>query len=317
MKIAFVGKGGSGKSTVATLFFLELVRQSKKVVLIDADLNMHVRDLISVNLEDSKNLSLPQNVTAIQRHLIGNSTHISSPETMYYSTPPSQGCNLVTIEPNDYVIKNYFNAYGKTGFVGEVGTYEKEVIGTTCYHTNLAILENLLRFSSIPQDEYLLADMVAGVDAFANTLYAQFDVFVLVVEPTAESVAVYSQYLKLAEQCGIRNRLKVIYNKIQDSSDTEFLDTQIDTAHKLTSLAELTNLKNERRLGKKIDNLSLGDVFTPGVSTSIDTLQSLYTDPNDRLKIINQLHTKCSQEDWITHVSGDISTQIDLNFRYA
>jgi CO dehydrogenase maturation factor len=317
MKIAFVGKGGSGKSTVAALFFLELTRQKKNTILIDADLNMHVRDLISVKMEDSKNLSLPQNVKKIQTHLIGTSTHISSPEVMYYSTPPSKGCNLLTIKVDDFILQNYFTAYHETGYIGEVGTYEKDVIGTTCYHTNLVILENLLRFSAIAQEEYLLVDMVAGVDAFANTLYAQFDVFVLVVEPTTESVAVYNQYLKLAEECGIRDRLRVVYNRIQDATDSEFLDGKIAFSHRLTSLIELTDLKQLRRLGKKLDDLTVTGIFTPELTVSIDTMRSLYTDPNERLQVINQLHAKCSQEDWITHVAGDISTQIDPDFRYA
>ncbi len=44
--------------------------------------------------------------------------------------------------------------------------------------------------------------MVAGVDAFANTLHAQFDLICLVVEPTKRSLEVFRHYLELAEEAG-------------------------------------------------------------------------------------------------------------------
>lgn len=40
MKIAFVGKGGSGKSTVTWLFASHLAKNSSAVLAIDADYNL-------------------------------------------------------------------------------------------------------------------------------------------------------------------------------------------------------------------------------------------------------------------------------------
>ena len=42
MKIAFVGKGGSGKTTLSSLFIRHLATTGAPVVAVDADINQHL-----------------------------------------------------------------------------------------------------------------------------------------------------------------------------------------------------------------------------------------------------------------------------------
>ncbi len=42
MKIAFAGKGGSGKTTLSSLFVRHLAGQGLPVVAVDADINQHL-----------------------------------------------------------------------------------------------------------------------------------------------------------------------------------------------------------------------------------------------------------------------------------
>jgi CO dehydrogenase maturation factor len=42
MKIAFVGKGGSGKTTLSSLFVRHLAVSGSPVVAVDADVNQHL-----------------------------------------------------------------------------------------------------------------------------------------------------------------------------------------------------------------------------------------------------------------------------------
>ena len=42
MKIAFAGKGGSGKTTLSSLFTRHLAARGLPVVAIDADINQHL-----------------------------------------------------------------------------------------------------------------------------------------------------------------------------------------------------------------------------------------------------------------------------------
>ncbi|MEU9382547.1 ArsA-related P-loop ATPase, partial [Streptomyces sp. NPDC048279] len=42
MRVAFVGKGGSGKTTLSALFARRLARSGAPVVAIDGDINQHL-----------------------------------------------------------------------------------------------------------------------------------------------------------------------------------------------------------------------------------------------------------------------------------
>jgi CO dehydrogenase maturation factor len=46
MKIAFAGKGGSGKTTLSSLFTRHLAGQGLPVVAIDADINQHLAEAL-------------------------------------------------------------------------------------------------------------------------------------------------------------------------------------------------------------------------------------------------------------------------------
>ena len=45
-----------------------------------------------------------------------------------------------------------------------------------------------------------VVDMVASTDAFSNTFHVQFDLIVLIVEPTRESVQLVNHYVELAKE---------------------------------------------------------------------------------------------------------------------
>ena len=54
MRIAFCGKGGSGKTSIASLFIRYLSAKGEPVLAIDGDINQHLASALSL---DQKNLA--------------------------------------------------------------------------------------------------------------------------------------------------------------------------------------------------------------------------------------------------------------------
>lgn len=311
MKIAFVGKGGSGKSTVSTQFFTHLLSDNRSPAFIDADLNIHAPELLGVTIDEDRHLAKDRNMREIRQYLKGESDKIASANHFYATTPPSIGANLFDISDDNPIIKKYFTKLNQ-GHVAAVGTYDKEAIGISCYHESLSILENILSFSRPSENEWLVVDMVAGIDAFANSLYMQFDMLVLVVEPTREGVGVYGQYRELAQHVGIENRLRVIANKIDDKDDEAFIKSAIAPEHLIGILPLNKRVKKLRQQGESLPLLLDGNVLEKLASEG----RNLYRDPAEYLKLLYDLHCKFVKQEYVVNAVGDIADQIDGGFHY-
>jgi CO dehydrogenase maturation factor len=317
MRIAFVGKGGAGKSTVATLFFLYQTEILKnRCIIFDADLNVHVPKLLGIEFPSSKLLSSTENTKKIREFFIGKSKKIKGINYFYKTTPPSKGVNLFALSLSNYIIENFTVGY-KQNFIAAVGTYEKEGIGVSCYHTNLSILENILNFAELKRNEMIIVDMVAGIDAFSNTLHQQFDLITLVIEPTQESIEVYNQYLDLATHADIAKNIYVIANKIEEQEDFDFIKKYVDEKKIIGQFPKIAAIKKKRQ-----NNIPLNkDDFK---YFNIEVFEKLYSllnkikiNPNDRLKKLHQLHLKYIKQEYVKRAVGDISYQIDEEFSYG
>ncbi|MFJ3417442.1 ATP-binding protein [Streptomyces sp. NPDC086082] len=224
MRVAFVGKGGSGKTTLSALFARHVNRSGAPVLAIDGDINQHLAEALSPHTEPAVAPPLAAHLTDLKDFLRGTNPRIASPEAMIKTTPPGRGSRLLRLLGDDEVHARHVGRAGDVPLM-VTGAFEESDLGVACYHSKLGAVELYLNHLVDTPGEYVVVDMTAGADAFASGLFTRFDITFLVAEPTRKGVSVYRQYRDHAREFGIR--LAVIGNKISGEDDLLFLKEEV------------------------------------------------------------------------------------------
>lgn len=220
-RVAFVGKGGSGKTTLAALFARWLGMQRRSVWAIDADINQHLGEALGLTAQDAATLpALGAEIGRLKRYLRGVNPRIASDEMMVKTTPPGRGSRLIRVGETDRLLASFVREIDGVSLL-VTGPFGEEDLGLKCYHSKVGAIELLLNHCVDGQDDYLVVDMTAGADSFASGLFTRFDLTCVVVEPTLRALGVYQQYKAYAQGYGVR--LCVIGNKVEHADDLAFL----------------------------------------------------------------------------------------------
>jgi CO dehydrogenase maturation factor len=308
MKIAFVGKGGAGKSTLAALFISHLRTRGRAVLAIDGDINMNLGGLLGVACPSEKLLSTPVAGQRVREFLRGTNSRIADAASFLPTTLPGSGSNWVTRHDQPELSLYAVDIDPKTRLI-TVGTYEETGIGQTCYHSHLFVAENLLSHTRAAQFD-VVCDMVAGTDSFAYSMYLQFDVIVLVAEPTPESTEVCNLYLHLADRGGIRKLVYLIGNKVEDEEDQAFIENATGT-RLLGVIPRIGNLKKIRQDGRPLDTRFLDEEQRDCLRRIKELGRTPPLSDSQRYQMLNELHLRLSQKEWVKKGYGDVTEQND------
>lgn len=313
MKIAFVGKGGSGKSTLSTLFIRYLQSANRPVMAIDADLNMNLAGLLGVEIDPQTVLAAPANADHIRTYLKGKNPRIPSIDKFLPTTPPGSGSNIIT-RYDEPALACCMTAAGDRTSLLTVGTYDADGIGQTCYHSHLFVAENILSHTVTGNDFDVVCDMVAGTDAFAYTLHLQFDAIILIAEPTPESTAVCALFMNLARESGTAPLVHIIGNKIEDEEDIAFITSRIG-AQPLGTLPYISALKKSRQRDEPLQAVPADAL---GLMQDIEhKARHPQIDEKLRFEKLCALHETLNGKQWVKLAYGDVMGQIDPAFRPA
>lgn len=300
-------------SAVMTLFFAKSA--DLPVAAFDADLNIHIPNLLGLEeIPTSHHLSNEGVSTKIKKWLIGENP-IEQIGAFRKTTPPTSKSNIIRLSN---IFETPLAAYSKKRdniAVFAVGTYQNEDIGASCYHNNLSVLENILSHTD-DSDGFLVADMVAGVDAFAGTLHAQFDTTIFVVEPTKRSVEVCKKYLELAKEAEVFDQLFVVGNKIRGDKDVEFISSNLPTEKILGYFHDDEHI---RAVDQEIEGLDIS-LLQDGNIELLERINSkVKTSPissQKRLEKLWELHRKYVSQAFVKDRFGDLTGQIDESFSF-
>lgn len=312
MRAAFVGKGGSGKTTLATLFSLAVAKDHETFVF-DADINQHLGRTLGFGSDElERQNELGNSLEDIKKYLKGDNPHILSVDCMQKTTPPGAGSRIAKFSPDDVLLKKYMLRRDLLVFF-RTGSFTKDDLGVACYHSKTGAIELLLNHYIDMSGQYVVIDMTAGADAFASGLFTRFDVTFLVVEPTVSSVLVYQQYLSYAKEFGVE--VRVIANKCQDDSDIAFVKEHVGDVF-CAALPYVVSMRQSERSGSFVDLLEDASVkeFVAQVKNQLDGLSKNWKRYHEQTIAFHIKNSKV----WANDLTGlDLSKQVDPSFSFS
>jgi len=208
MKIAISGKGGVGKTMLASLLSRAFSEAGYSVLAIDADPNS--------NLAATLGFPHPDEITPISemRALIEERT----------GTPPGKSGGFFKLNPKvDDLPDKYFKEHDGIKLM-VMGQIKKG--GTGCYCPENTLLQALISHLLLERDEVVILDMEAGVEHLGRATAKAVDKLIIVVEPSRTSVETAKRINKLAGEIGLHN-IAIVANRVRGESDKEFLTSSL------------------------------------------------------------------------------------------
>ena len=208
MKIAISGKGGVGKTILASLLSRTFARAGYSVLAIDADPNS--------NLAATLGFPHPDEITPISemRTLIEERTGAS----------PGKAVGFFKLNPKvDDLPEKYSLKYNGIRLM-VMGRIKKG--GTGCYCPENALLQALITHLLLERNEVVILDMEAGVEHLGRATAKAVDKLIIVVEPSRRSIETAYRIDKLAREIGLHN-IAIVANKVRSQSERDFLTSSL------------------------------------------------------------------------------------------
>ncbi len=194
MKLAIVGKGGSGKSSVSWLLTKYFQSRNQNVLAIDADYNMD----LGHNLGWNESIEIPyfshSEVDFYQYQELDQSVY-------YVDMPAREDMKYFSYRPNDPVTEKYIYPIEKGVDLMVAGpVHTDRLYGHRCTHAYMSSLKMYLPLLKKRKEDIVIIDSVAGTDMVSYGMYLGVDAMVVVVEETPNSMGVYRQIKEIADE---------------------------------------------------------------------------------------------------------------------
>ncbi|MFA6860155.1 MAG: AAA family ATPase [Clostridia bacterium] len=305
MRVTFLGKGGSGKTTMATSFIKYLNKSNKKVLAIDADINVHLADALNM---DTKFLG--DSFEEISNYF--EHKRILQGKAIIGSTPPCYDSKFIKPTFDDVFFK-CLATFKENIAMLTIGSYTDKKVGFACYHSKLG--NAVLIYNRLLDDKHLfvVTDATAGIDSVGTSMFCVSDVNIFVVEPTKKSVEVYKDFKKVIKDFKIKTM--VIANKIVDEDDINFIKSEIDEKDILGFVKESKLLKRYEQ--GDVSNLDTFVDENEEINKKLlDLLENTDKDWDNYYSMIKKIYVN-DAKDWYSQYYGqDLPSFLDSNFSY-
>jgi CO dehydrogenase maturation factor len=240
MKIAIVGKGGAGKTTLAASLARTLARGGRAVVAVDADPDGNLASALGVPPERA-----PEPVARMQELVRERTGAQDGGWGKMFKLNPA-----VDDLPDRFAV----DAGGVRLLV--LGTVETG--GKGCMCPEGAVLKALLQHLLLRIEDDVVLDMEAGLEHMGRASASGVDAMIAVVEPGLRSVTTAARVRALASDIGVK-RVFVVLNRVSEEAERDALMAHVER-----------ELKDARVLGVLPFSKALARADLEGRSVDVD-----------------------------------------------
>jgi len=206
MKLAIAGKGGVGKTTLASLLAKLYSLEGRQVIAIDADPDANLASALGIPAEEARNITPIAELNDFIEERTG--ARPGSFTTFFKLNP-----KVDDIPERFSIVKDGI----KLLVMGKV-----DIGGTGCMCPESAVLRTLLAHLLLGRSEVVVMDMEAGLEHLGRGTAGAMDAFVVVVEPGRRSLETAGAIERLAKDLGI-TRTYVVGCKTHNEADRVFV----------------------------------------------------------------------------------------------
>ena len=207
MKLAITGKGGVGKTTLTSLLAYQYAARGFAVLAIDADPSPCLGPALGFP---------PESLLGIEP--------IADMEALIYERTVAQPGTMggyFKLNPRVDDIPDRFAVTHRGVKLLQLGAVEKG--GSGCICPESVLLKQLVSHILLRRNEVVLLDMYAGVEHLGRATTEAVDAMIIVVEPTARSLATAAQIKTLAGDIGLK-RLFLAGSKARSDEDRQYVE---------------------------------------------------------------------------------------------
>jgi CO dehydrogenase maturation factor len=184
MKIAITGKGGVGKTTLASLLSHLYKEDGRRVIAVDADPDANLASALGISREESAKIKPLADMAELIEERTG-------------AKKGSMG-GIFKLNPKVDDIPEGIG-YHLNGIILLIMGKSKAA-ASGCYCPENVLLRRLLKHLVIERREVIIVDMEAGIEHLTRGTAESVDTFIVVVEPGQRSLQTAVQKMKTSSE---------------------------------------------------------------------------------------------------------------------
>ncbi|MDP2659532.1 MAG: AAA family ATPase [Dehalococcoidia bacterium] len=235
MKLASTGKGGVGKTTLASLLARVYAAQGRTILAIDADPDANLAAALGYAPEEFSKITPVSEMSELIEERTG-------------AKPGTTG-GYFKINPRVDDIPDRFSASRNGVKLLVMGGIKKGGGGCICPES--VLLRSLVNHLILYQKDVVIMDMEAGIEHLGRATAQSVDAFIVVVEPGQRSFQTARSIRRLAKEIGIE-RTFVVGSKVMGDDDRRLVAESLPDFEVLGFLSYSSLVQRADMLGQSV-----------------------------------------------------------------